>query len=103
MQDDGIGLSKEELTSVFDAFAQGEHSWPNGSHQFGGLGLGLAISRMLVEMHSGEISASSPGRDAGAIFRVRIPLQSENNISTTAAPSSRPAVSTDSICHRCTS
>lgn len=78
VQDNGIGLSEEELASVFDAFAQGEHSWPNGSHRFGGLGLGLAISRMLVEMHSGEITASSPGRNAGAIFRVRIPIQSES-------------------------
>jgi PAS domain S-box-containing protein len=77
VQDDGIGLSEEELSSVFDAFAQGEHSWPNGSHRFGGLGLGLAISRMLVEMHSGKITAFSEGRNAGATFRVQIPLQAD--------------------------
>lgn len=75
VQDDGIGLSPEELGNVFDAFSQGEHSWPNGSHQFGGLGLGLAISRMLVEMHQGEIQAHSEGRNTGATFRVQFPLQ----------------------------
>ncbi len=70
--DTGIGLSPEELGRVFTAFAQGEHA-EGGSHRFGGLGLGLAISQRLVELHAGVIQASSEGRDRGASFTIRLP------------------------------
>ena len=66
--DTGIGLTADELAQVFEAFAQGEHARRLGSHRFGGLGLGLAISRTLVEMHAGSIGARSRGRDAGLGF-----------------------------------
>lgn len=72
--DTGIGLNAFELTQIFDAFSQGEHAAHGGSHRFGGLGLGLAISRKLVELHGGKISASSAGRDQGAEFRIELPL-----------------------------
>ena len=75
--DTGIGLSPEELGRVFTAFAQGDHA-EGGSHRFGGLGLGLAISQKLVELHSGSILASSAGRDRGAIFTIRLPLAAVN-------------------------
>ncbi len=68
IRDHGIGIEPERLGSVFGAFSRG-----NLTHTATGLGLGLAISRAIVEGHGGEISAESPGRDAGAVFRVRLP------------------------------
>jgi PAS domain S-box-containing protein len=71
--DTGIGMTAAELKRVFNAFAQGDHA-EGGSHRFGGLGLGLAISQKLVELHSGVIQAASTGRDQGATFTIRLPL-----------------------------
>jgi PAS domain S-box-containing protein len=72
--DNGIGMTEEELSRIFEAFSQGDHAGGGGSHVFGGLGLGLAISRMLVELHSGRISAASSGHGAGASFTIELPL-----------------------------
>ncbi len=66
-------MAQEEVERVFDAFAQGDHARTE-SHRFGGLGLGLAISRRLVEMHSGHIYARSEGRDKGSTFVIELPL-----------------------------
>ncbi|MEO7597633.1 MAG: response regulator [Opitutus sp.] len=71
--DTGIGLTPEEIARIFAAFAQGDHA-ANGSGRFGGLGLGLVISRMLVQLHSGAIQATSDGRNRGATFTVELPL-----------------------------
>lgn len=71
--DSGIGMTQEEIQKVFDAFAQGEHAAQSGSHKFGGLGLGLSISRMLVKMHEGSISACSNGVGCGATFTIQLP------------------------------
>ncbi len=76
IMDTGIGLTPLELNRAFDAFTQGEHARRGGAHRFGGLGLGLAISRTLVEQHGGFITASSPGRGGGASFTVTLPLAS---------------------------
>jgi CheY-like chemotaxis protein len=70
--DTGIGLTTDEISHIFDAFAQGDHA-TGGSHRFGGLGLGLTISRMLVEIHGGMITATSAGRDRGATFVIKLP------------------------------
>lgn len=72
--DTGIGLSSTELKTIFEAFTQGDHARGGGSHRFGGLGLGLAISRKLVELHSGQISAASKGRDQGSTFTIELPI-----------------------------
>lgn len=71
ISDNGIGMTESELSRVFDYFAQGEHATSAGSHRFGGLGLGLAISRMLVEMHAGSIQAYSRGRDQGTTISIK--------------------------------
>ena len=73
--DSGIGLTAEELSRVFLAFTQGDHAKPDSSHRFGGLGLGLAISKTLAEMHGGKIVAESNGRHKGAAFTVELPLE----------------------------
>ena len=73
--DTGIGMTQEEISRVFLAFSQGDHASSGvGVHRFGGLGLGLAISKMLVDLHGGEISAFSEGRDRGSTFQVDLPL-----------------------------
>jgi len=71
VNDSGIGIEPEALSRIFNAFEQADR-WI--TRQFGGLGLGLAISRKLVEMHGGQIEVHSEGRDKGATFRVRLPL-----------------------------
>jgi PAS domain S-box-containing protein len=72
--DSGIGMSSDELARVFNAFTQGDHATGTGAHRFGGLGLGLAISRMLMQLHSGSVHAFSPGSGKGSTFVIRIPL-----------------------------
>jgi CheY-like chemotaxis protein len=72
--DTGIGMTPVEMARVFDAFAQGDHASGAEAHRFGGLGLGLAISRMVVELHGGAIRAESPGPGQGATFVVELPV-----------------------------
>ncbi|WP_413773940.1 PAS domain-containing protein [Nostoc sp. MG11] len=67
--DTGIGISAELLPYVFERYHQG-----NSTHKQGGLGLGLAIARHLVELHGGTIQATSPGVGQGATFTVKLPL-----------------------------
>ncbi|MGH7917858.1 MAG: hybrid sensor histidine kinase/response regulator, partial [Candidatus Binataceae bacterium] len=69
--DDGIGISAEMLPFVFDRFRQADSA---SNRKFGGLGLGLAIVRHLVEMHGGTVNAYSEGEGKGAVFSVRLPL-----------------------------
>jgi signal transduction histidine kinase/ActR/RegA family two-component response regulator len=69
--DTGVGISADFLPHVFDRFRQAEQGFTR-SH--GGLGLGLAIVKHLVEMHGGEVMASSDGLGRGATFEVRLPL-----------------------------
>jgi signal transduction histidine kinase/ActR/RegA family two-component response regulator len=71
VQDEGIGIAPDMLDSVFDLFTQADSSLP---HAHGGLGLGLALVRSLVEQHQGAITASSAGPGHGASFVVRLPL-----------------------------
>ncbi len=75
--DSGVGMTPQEITRVFQAFEQGDHAKGNSGYQFGGLGLGLAICRMLVEAHGGTILAESSGRNRGAAFTVRLPLTAD--------------------------
>jgi CheY-like chemotaxis protein len=71
--DTGIGMLPEELARIFEAFSQGDHAF-QVPHRFGGMGLGLAISRMMIELHSGAISASSGGRNQGTTFLIKLPV-----------------------------
>ena len=79
ISDSGMGMSRDELARAFDAFKQGDHS--TASHRFGGLGLGLTITKNLVELHSGTIEAFSDGRGKGSCFTITLPLAkwNENN------------------------
>jgi PAS domain S-box-containing protein len=67
--DAGIGIEPQRLASLFQPFEQAD---PSVNRQFGGLGLGLAISKRLVDLHSGRIEAESRGRSFGATFKVTL-------------------------------
>jgi signal transduction histidine kinase len=69
--DDGCGVSPEFLPHVFERFRQADGT---STRLHGGLGLGLAIARHLVELHGGNITAASPGEGLGTAFIVRLPL-----------------------------
>lgn len=71
ISDNGKGIPKEFLPYVFDYFRQADSAT---TRKFGGLGLGLAIVRYLVELHGGTVQADSPGEELGATFTVRLPL-----------------------------
>jgi PAS domain S-box-containing protein len=70
VNDTGNGISADFLPYVFDRFQQGTES---GTQKHSGLGLGLTITRHIVELHGGTICAKSPGEDQGATFIVSLP------------------------------
>jgi signal transduction histidine kinase/CheY-like chemotaxis protein len=72
--DTGIGIEPEVLPRIFDAFEQGQRSI---TRRFGGLGLGLAISKAILELHGGSLTAASEGHGRGSAFTVRLPLAAE--------------------------
>ena len=69
ISDTGIGIEPEHQARIFNAFEQGERAI---TRRFGGLGLGLAISKTLVELHDGTIAVESEGMDRGATFCVAL-------------------------------
>jgi signal transduction histidine kinase/ActR/RegA family two-component response regulator len=76
VQDSGSGIEPKFLPHVFDAFRQADGS---ATREHGGLGLGLAIARQLVEAHGGTIEARSAGKDRGAVFEVFLPSVIESH------------------------
>ena len=78
--DNGIGMAPEVAARAFELFAQAERSADRAS---GGLGLGLALVRSLVELHGGTVACDSPGLGKGSCFMVTLPRLSERD---TAAP-----------------
>ena len=90
ISDSGLGIDAETLPKIFNAFEQGERT------RLGGLGLGLAISKALVETHNGKLTAESAGRDQGATFTAIFPV-AENHAgvsaeSIPASPAARKSV-----------
>src|SRR5258705_3720005 len=85
--DTGEGISAEFLPYIFNRFQQGDGTI---TRRHGGLGLGLAIARHLVEMHGGTIEAASEGLDKGATFSVSIPLRSSGSLVSPTPISAAP-------------
>lgn len=84
VRDNGIGISPGLLPHVFDPFTQGDRA---AARSQGGLGLGLALVRRLVEMHGGSVGAYSEGPGHGAQFVVRLPRLQESAARADARPS----------------
>lgn len=70
VSDTGIGIDPPALRQIFDAFIQGD---ANINRRYGGLGMGLAISKAIVDLHGGSIAARSDGAGTGATFVVEVP------------------------------
>src|SRR5205085_11935884 len=78
--DTGIGIESDKIEKIFNAFEQGQISI---TRRFGGLGLGLAISKAMIDAHRGKIRVESPGKDKGTTFVVQLktvaaPVRAEN-------------------------
>src|SRR6185436_19880178 len=84
VEDDGVGIAPERIGTIFELFAQAENAI--GRSQ-GGMGIGLALVRNLVELHGGSITADSDGIGRGSRFAIRFPLAS----AATDAPEAPPA------------
>ena len=83
--DSGVGIDAESLPKIFDAFEQGERV------RSGGLGLGLTISKALIETHKGHLAACSEGRDKGSTFTAVFPLSEQANGATSTDAIPAPA------------
>ncbi|MGG6237020.1 PAS domain-containing protein [Nodosilinea sp. AN01ver1] len=94
VNDTGIGISPDFLPHLFESFRQEDISI---TRKHGGLGLGLAIVRQLVEIHSGTITAHSPGEGQGATFTVRLPQLAPEAADDSAAALPQPALDLSGI------
>jgi two-component system CheB/CheR fusion protein len=83
VRDDGIGIGADVLPRLFEPFTQADESLDRSA---GGLGLGLALVRTLVEMHGGEVEAKSPGLGRGAEFTITLPLVAGGGVQAETAP-----------------
>jgi PAS domain S-box-containing protein len=88
IEDTGIGIEPEQIGKLFNAFEQGNQ---NMTQQFGGLGLGLAITKALTDVHGGTVMAHSPGAHCGATFTITLP--------TAAKPMEQAVVAAPSVRH----
>jgi len=85
--DNGIGIEPDLLPGVFELFTQAERT-PDRAQ--GGLGIGLALVRSMVQLHHGEVQATSPGLNQGSTFTIRLP-QSEQRVSKISSVRTTPA------------
>lgn len=90
--DNGLGIPADMLPKVFDLFTQVDRNLERAQ---GGLGIGLALVRRLVQMHGGTITAESAGLGKGSTFTVRLPLSQ----ASAPAPDVRPETAEDSHAH----
>ena len=79
LRDTGIGMEPEVIQRIFDPFEQGNRSFES---RFGGLGLGLAISKSLTQAHGGTLTAQSDGRDRGSTFILSMQTLSSTEVGT---------------------
>jgi signal transduction histidine kinase/CheY-like chemotaxis protein len=92
--DNGIGLAPDQTARLFEMFAQVPSAM--GRSQ-GGLGIGLALSRRLVQLHGGDIEAASDGPGCGSAFTIRLPASA---VISAPTPSTQPAASAPTAAHR---
>ncbi|HVY07684.1 MAG TPA: PAS domain S-box protein [Burkholderiales bacterium] len=90
VSDNGIGISSDFLPHVFERFSQND---PSITRTYGGLGLGLAITRQLVELHGGSVRVKSAGEGKGSTFIVNLPISLLNDVAS--EDRTHPTVETD--------
>ncbi|MDP9120800.1 MAG: MEKHLA domain-containing protein [Acidobacteriota bacterium] len=90
VEDTGIGIPASALPSIFDMFSQVDRSIERST---GGLGIGLALVKGVVEMHGGTVEAASPGEGRGSTFTLRLPIRQDR---TEALPEEPAAARPDS-------
>ncbi len=83
VRDTGVGIDSEIMGRIFNPFEQGERSFQRG---YGGLGLGLAISKSLAQAHGGTLTAKSEGRDRGSTFVLTMHTVSPAKTAATTSP-----------------
>jgi CheY-like chemotaxis protein len=90
IRDNGIGIAPEHLDHVFEMFSQVESAL---SRSRGGLGIGLSLTKQLIQMHGGSVKAYSDGLGKGSRFHVQLPLAAQKPVQVpkSADPSRRPA------------
>src|SRR4029079_17198834 len=74
VRDNGVGIAPEKLKQVFELFSQVDGSL---GRSYGGLGIGLALARNLVEMHDGRLQGSSAGLGKGCEFTIKLPVRAQ--------------------------
>ena len=84
--DNGVGISPDLLPRIFDLFVQSERTLDRSQ---GGLGIGLSVVKRLIEMHGGQVQASSEGLGRGANFEIRLPLIERPRAPVDPRPESR--------------
>jgi CheY-like chemotaxis protein len=83
VRDNGVGIPRESLENIFDMFSQVDRSIERTT---GGLGIGLALVKGLVEMHGGQVKAESEGEGRGCTFTVILPMATDQEALVPAAP-----------------
>ncbi|WP_081850877.1 hybrid sensor histidine kinase/response regulator [Caballeronia grimmiae] len=89
--DDGIGIEPDKLSAIFAMFSQVNRD----QHRQGGLGIGLALSKSLIELHGGRLTAASAGKNRGSCFSIHLPATSrvlQPPVPARAAPANRSSV-----------
>ena len=92
--DSGRGIGSDSLEKIFQPFEQGDLSVAT---QFGGLGLGLAIAKGIVDAHEGQIRVESPGLGRGATFTVTLPLTEVQQMPAAPTPKPKPTTGTKAV------
>lgn len=94
VRDTGVGIARDTIGKIFDAFEQGN---PGITREFGGLGLGLAISKAIVDLHGGTIRAESDGEGKGALFMIGLPVVETTDSKQPVASGHVPAPAPEGI------
>jgi signal transduction histidine kinase len=89
VSDNGVGISAELMPQIFELFVQGDRTLDRSE---GGLGIGLAVVKKLIEMHGGQISARSEGLGRGSTFELRLPRARAPVVADTVAASAAASV-----------
>jgi PAS domain S-box-containing protein len=97
VRDTGVGIAPDILPVIFERFRQADAS---STRAFGGLGLGLAIVRSIVELHGGRVTAESDGEGQGATFAITLPLAPAGSTVAVAPPATSRPVDAPSLAGR---